>query len=78
MEINIDEKGLPTIEFISCDKDKLVSCIMSNIALHGVGGHGSFITTFAEAFIRADAANRSLLLPVAIKLADKYDLWNEV
>jgi len=36
--------------------------------------HGSFLTAFSEAVIRADRDNFQILRPVAERLADKYSL----
>lgn len=41
---------------------------------HGVGNHGSFLSSFASAVSHADPQNFELLKDVAIKLIEKYDL----
>ena len=40
----------------------------------GRGRHGSFLLSFAQAFMRADAENTELLRDVAEKLVTKYGL----
>jgi len=42
------------------------------------GEHGSFLRTFADAFLLADEANRELLRPVWKKLIEKYLLDKKV
>ena len=36
--------------------------------------HGSFVTAFLEAFLRADMDNSRILLPVFLQLKEKYRL----
>jgi hypothetical protein len=43
----------------------------------GVGKHGSFLTHFAEAVVRADSENFELLRPAAARLIVKYNLKME-
>lgn len=40
----------------------------------GRGKHGDFLRTFAEALMRADAENFSLLRATALDMIEKYDL----
>lgn len=39
--------------------------------------HGSFLTTFAEAMMRADDENEKILLPAALALIEKYPKLKE-
>ena len=50
--------------------------IFRKIAM-GINHHGSFLTTFADALIRADAENFQLLKDVSLSLVSKYNLDKE-
>jgi len=53
--------------------DESIRALYIDIA-NGLGNHGSFLVTFADAFLRADAENFQLLKPVAMELVRKYNL----
>jgi len=40
----------------------------------GIGNHGDFLVLFAKAFCHADEMNKQLLMPVATRLIEKYQL----
>lgn len=44
---------------------------------NGVNGHGHFLTSFAETFICADSENKLILLPTALVLIEKYNLYTD-
>ena len=42
------------------------------------GDYGSFLKTFADAYLLADMGNQKILHPAWKKLIDKYDLLEKV
>jgi len=42
------------------------------------GDHGSFLKTFADAYLHADSENREILHPAWKQLIEKYDLLEKV
>jgi len=53
--------------------DEQLHYIMVEVA-NGRGNHGDFLRSFADAMVRADAGNLSILREAAWKLVDKYGL----
>lgn len=52
---------------------QLIHTIMINVHM-GVGNHGHFIRSFAEAYCVADPENRGLLEATALRIIEKYHL----
>lgn len=52
---------------------------LDRIALHVFNsGRGSFLKVMADAWLKADAENKMILLPAWLVLIDKYDLEDEL
>jgi pyruvoyl-dependent arginine decarboxylase (PvlArgDC) len=53
--------------------DKEIKDLWLDIVL-GKGNHGSFLVSFGETLLKADAENFQLLKPIALILMEKYSL----
>jgi|GEM_PF-3094720 len=57
--------------------DEDIRVIFTEIA-SGNKKHGAFLKFFSESIIRADPGNYALLKPAAIKLIEKYELYDYI
>lgn len=70
---NDGERSKPVPKIVATISDDEIRFVFINVA-NGVGNHGSFLMSFADALLRADAENFQLLKPIAKTLIRKYGL----